>query len=132
MRECTSKAVLREIKVVKILAGGNVKRETLINEVIIEGNGREVVEAAEEGRKRASYVGVGEVDGRDRVGNRVAANAEPGARGGVAVGPGRESGVRVRERELHLVEIEAFLVERKGRGRKEKGKERKEKEKHSC
>lgn len=50
---------------------------------------------------------------------RVAADAEPCARSRVAVGPGGEGGVRVREKELELAEVEAFLVERKRRGGKE-------------
>lgn len=75
---------------------------------------REVGETADDGRERAGEVGVGEVDGSDGGGGGgvfiVARDAVPPTRRSVLGVPGGEGGVWVVERELDLLEDEAFLV----------------------
>lgn len=120
MGECTGEEVLGEVEVDEAATGGDFEREGVIDGVVEEGDGGEVGEAAEDGGgERASDVGVGEVEVGDGGVRWVAGDAGPGTRGDVTVIPGGEGGVRVVQRALELVEVEALLVERENGGKRE-------------
>lgn len=110
----------------------DVEGERRIDSVVEEGDESEVFEAAEGGRKRAADVGVGEINGGDRAGDRVAKDAIPVAGSVISGVPGRERKVRVGERELNLMEKETFLVERESQRRRIEKEEDDKSEKHGA
>jgi len=92
----------------------DVEREGLVDGVVEEVYGEEVGETTEDvGGEWASDVGVGKVEFCYRgVGGIAGAGYTiPVARGGVPGVPGGESGVRVVERELELVQVKPLLVQ---------------------
>jgi len=117
-RECggegTSEEVLAKVEVAERAAEGDVEREGLVDGVVEEVDGEEVGETTEDvGEEWASDVGVGEVQFRyGGVGSIAGAGyPKPVARGGVPGVPGGESGERVVERELELVQVQPLLVQ---------------------
>lgn len=58
MGECTGEEVLRKVEVLEIATRGDFRWEGGVDGVIGEGKESEVWEMAEEGRERASDVGV--------------------------------------------------------------------------
>lgn len=102
----------------------------MVDGVVEEDDGGEVGEAAEEGGGEwAGKVEVGEVKCGDGGVAWAAGDAGPVARGGVAVVPGGEGGVRVVKRLLPLVQIQTILVQPRNQRRlfqEEKKEDRKQ------
>lgn len=107
-------------------ARGDVGREGAVDGVARKGERGEIVETAEEGRKRAVDVEGREVERDDGLGGGVAVDTGPAARSRVMIIPVGERAIRVVEIEFDSVEIKAFLVKRQNREEEKEGEEERE------
>lgn len=60
----------------EVLTSGDIG-QCRVNRIVVEGDEGEVTESTKDGRERTGDVGVGEVDGADGLGGRIAGDSIP-------------------------------------------------------